>query len=329
MRAVAITSFGGPEVLRVVERPAPQPGAREVRVRVVAAGVNRADLMQRRGLYPAPAGVAPDVPGLEFAGVVESVGPGASRWRAGDRVMGLLGGGGYAEHVVSHEDEVVRVPDALQLADAGAVPEVFITAHDALFARLGLRAGERLLVHAVGSGVGTAALQLAKALGAFVIGTSRTPDKLARARALGLDASIVASERWPDDVMRATEGAGVDAILDLVGAAYFDGNLRVLAQLGRMVVVGTPAGAKAELDLGRLMRTRATLVGTVLRARSQAEKIEATRAFERAVLPLLEAGRVRPLVDRAFPLQRAADAHRYVESNASFGKVVLTTGFDA
>ncbi len=329
MRAVAITSFGGPEVLRVFERPAPEPGAGELLVRVAAAGVNRADLMQRRGLYPAPEGVVADVPGLEFAGVVERVGPGVTHWRFGDRVMGLLGGGGYADLAVAHEAEVVRVPASNSLVDAGAIPEVFITAHDALFTRLGVRAGERVLVHAVGSGVGTAALQLAKAAGAFVIGTSRTPDKLERARKLGLGAAIVASDRWAEDVMQATGGAGVDAIVDLVGGAYFDGNLRVLAELGRVVVVGTPSGSRVELDLGRLMRTRATLVGTVLRARSHEEKVAATRAFERDVLPLLESGDVRPVVDRVFPLEAAADAHGYVETNASFGKVLLTTGFDA
>ena len=328
MRVVTITSFGGPQVLRVVERAEPMPGAREVRVRVAAAGVNRADLMQRLGRYPAPEGVVADVPGLEFAGVVDAVGTAVTRWRAGDRLMGLLGGGGYAECVVAHEDEVVRVPASLSLVEAGAVPEVFITAHDALFTRLGVRPGERVLIHAVGSGVGTAALQLVKAAGALAIGTSRTPHKLERARELGLDAAIVATERWPEEALDATGGAGVDAIVDLVGAAYFDANLRVLAELGRIVIVGTPSGSNAELDLGRLMRTRATLVGTVLRARSRDEKTHATRAFERDVLPLLEARTVRPIIDRVFPLEAAADAHRHVESNASFGKVLLTTGFD-
>ncbi|HEX6587807.1 MAG TPA: NAD(P)H-quinone oxidoreductase [Longimicrobiales bacterium] len=327
MKVVVIDSFGGPEVLRVADRPAPEPGAREVLVRVAAAGVNRADLLQRRGHYPAPPGVAADVPGLEFAGVVDATGDGVTRWRVGDRVMGLLGGGAYAELVVAHEDEIVRVPEGMALVDAGAVPEAFITAHDALFTRLGVRARERVLIHAVGSGVGTAALQLALAAGARVIGTSRTADKLERARCLGLDAGIHGGAHWPDDVMEATGTAGVDAIVDLVGAAYFDGNLRVLAPLGRIVLVGTPSGVKAELDLGRVMRTRATIVGTVLRARAHAEKVDATRAFERDVMPLLASGRVRPIVDRVFPLARAADAHRYVEANASFGKVVLTTGF--
>jgi NADPH:quinone reductase-like Zn-dependent oxidoreductase len=238
--------------------------------------------------------------------------------------MGLLAGGGYAELVVTHAAEAVRVPDALTLVEAAAIPEVFITAHDALVARLHVRAGERVLIHAVGSGVGTAALQLAKAWDATTLGTSRSAAKLERARGLGLDHAIVAREGWPADVMRATEGAGVDAVVDLVGGGYLDGNLRVLATLGRIVVVGLVSGAKAELDLSRLLRTRATLVGTVLRARSLDEKIEATRAFEHDVLPLLESRAVRPIVDRVFALEDAAFAHAYVESNESFGKVVLT-----
>ena len=323
MKAVTITEFGGPDVLRLVDRPEPQPGDGEIRVSVAACGLNRADLIQRRGHYPAPEGVAADVPGLEYAGVVDAVGAGVTRWRVGDRVMGLLGGGGYAEKVVTHADEAVRVPERMTLSDAAALPEVFITAHDAMFTRLALRAGERVLIHAVASGVGTAALQLAKSAGAIAIGTTRSPDKLERARALGLDVAVRAGERWVDDVMEATGGAGVDAIVDLVGAAYFDGNLRVLAPRGRMVVVGTTSGARTQIDLSRLMRTRATIMGTVLRARSHEEKVEATRAFERDVLPLLEDGGVRPVVDRVFPLEEAAEAHRYLESNASFGKVVL------
>ncbi|HUF11539.1 MAG TPA: NAD(P)H-quinone oxidoreductase [Longimicrobiales bacterium] len=324
MKCVVITEFGGPEVLRLVEREAPVPGPREIRVAVAAAGVNRADLMQRLGRYPAPEGVPADVPGLEFAGVVDALGDDVTRWSIGDRVMGLLGGGGYADLVVVDEAEATSVPDALELTHAAAMPEVFITAHDALFTRLRLAAGERLLIHAVGSGVGTAALQLAKAAGATVIGTSRTAEKLERAQSLGLDTGIVAADDWLDAVMAATDGRGVDAIVDLVGGAYFDANLRALSTLGRMVVVGTVAGARAEIDLSRLMRTRATLIGTVLRARTTQEKIEATRAFERDVLPLVESGRVRPIIDLVYPLERAADAHRYVEANESFGKVVLT-----
>ena len=310
-------------MLRVVEREAPVAGAGEIRVAVAACGLNRADLLQRRGHYPPPAGVPADVPGLEYAGVVDAVGADVTRWRVGDRVMGLLGGGGYAETIVTHADEAVRVPAGMSLVDAAAVPEVFITAHDALVTRLGVRAGERVLVHAAGSGVGTAALQLAKAAGAFVIGTTRTADKLQRARELGLDVAVRAGERWADDVLEATDEAGVHAIVDLVGGAYFADNLRVLATLGRMVVVGTTSGARTQIDLSTLMRKRATLIGTVLRARPHAEKVEATRAFERDVLPLFESGAVRPVVDRVFPLEDAAEAHRYLESNQSFGKVVL------
>ena len=325
MKAISITEFGGADVLQPVERDAPEAGAGEIRVSVAACGVNRADLLQRRGQYPAPEGVAADIPGLEYAGVVESVGAGVTRWRAGDRVMGLLSGGGYAEMIVAPADEAVRVPEGMSLTDAAAIPEVFITAHDALFVRLGVREGERVLVHAVASGVGTAALQLAKAAGAFVIGTTRSPEKLDRARALGLDVALRAGERWVEDVIEATGGRGVDAIVDLVGAAYFDGNLRVLAPMGRMVVVGTTSGSRTQLDMSRLMRTRATIIGTVLRARSHDEKVEATRAFERDVLPLFESGRVKPVIDRTFSLDEAADAHRWIESNESFGKVVLTT----
>lgn len=326
MKAIVIDGFGGPDVLRPVERPNPIPGPGRIRVAVEAAGVNRADLIQRRGHYPAPPGAPADIPGLEFAGTVDALGAGVDRWTVGDRVMGLLGGGGYAERVVVHADEALRVPDALDPIAAGAVPEVFVTAHDALFTRLRLAPGERLLIHAVGSGVGTAALQLAKAAGATVIGTSRTPDKLARANELGLDTGIVADADWATAVADATDGVGVEAILDLVGGAYLDGNLRSLAELGRMVVVGTVSGARAEVDLSRLMRSRATLIGTVLRARSLAEKIEATRALERDVLPLLASGDVRPVVDRVFPFEDAAAAHRYLESNESFGKVVLSMG---
>ena len=324
MKAMVIGEFGEPEVLRPAERPDPVPGPGRIRVAVEAAGVNRADLIQRRGHYPAPPGAPADIPGLEFAGVVDALGEGVERWRVGDRVMGLLGGGGYAERVVLHADEAVGVPEALDSITAGAAPEVFVTAHDALFTRLRLAPGERLLIHAVGSGVGTAALQLAKAAGANVIGTSRTPDKLARANELGLDTGIVADDDWAAAVAEATDGAGVDAILDLVGGAYLDGNVRSLAELGRMVVVGTVSGARAEVDLSRLMRSRATLIGTVLRARSLDEKIAATRAFERDVLPLMAAGAVRPVVDRVFPFEDAAAAHRYLESNESFGKVVLS-----
>jgi putative PIG3 family NAD(P)H quinone oxidoreductase len=341
MRAIVITRAGGPDVLALQDVAAPAPGTREVRVRVHATAINRADLLQRAGRYPAPAGAPTDIPGLEYAGIVDKRGSGVTRWRAGDRVMGLVGGGSYAEHIVTHEDEAVRVPDALSLTDAAAVPEAFITAHDALFTRMSLARGEALLIHAVGSGVGTAALQLAKAAGAYVLGTQRSAWKLERATALGLDAAIAGdAATFADDVLRALDDAraagrlaadaeqraGVHCILDLVGGAYLDGNLRALRVLGRIALVGLVAGASAPLDMRMLLRKRATLIGTVLRARTLPEKIDAARVFERAVVPLLATGAVRPVVDEVLPLAEAARAHDIVEQNRNFGKIVLEVG---
>lgn len=326
MRAIVITEPGPPSVMEPRERPDPTAGAGQIVVRVHGAGVNRADLMQRRGLYPAPPGWPEDVPGLEYAGVVESVGAGVTRWSEGDRVMGLVGGGGYAERVVVHERMALRVPEPLTLVEAAAVPEVFITAHDALFTRLGLRLGEWLLIHAVGSGVGTAALQLAKQAGATVIGTSRTRAKLDRAtEELGLDHAIDASAAdFAERVLERTGGRGVDAVLDLVGAAYLAGNLRALAPQGRQVVVGLASGNNAEIDLRMVLSKRLTLVGTALRSRPLEQKIEASLAVEREVGPLLESGAIRPVVDRAYPLSEAAAAHEQMERNENFGKIVLT-----
>lgn len=324
MRAVVITAPGGPEVLELQSVARPEPGAEEIRVRVHAAGVNRADLLQRRGLYPAPPGWPAVIPGLEYAGEVEAVGHGVEWWMPGDRVMGLVGGGGYAEFVVVQEREALRIPERFSFEEAAAVPEVFITAHDALFGRLGLRPGERLLIHAVGSGVGSAALQLAKAAGATVIGTSRTDWKLDRARELGLDVGIhTLREDVVDVVRRSTDDSGVHAILDLIGAPFLEANLESLAVKGRMVVVGLTAGRTTEIDLGMVLRKRLTIVGTALRSRSLEEKIEATRAFERDAGERIASGELEPIVDRVFPLERAAEAHRYMERNANFGKIVL------
>jgi putative PIG3 family NAD(P)H quinone oxidoreductase len=276
-------------------------------------------------MYPAPAGVPRDVPGLEYAGVVDAVGADARRWKAGDRVMGLVGGGAYAEYIVTHEDEAVRIPAALTFEQAAAIPEAFITAHDALFTRMQLQRDESLLIHAVGSGVGTAALQLAKAAGAYVLGTQRSAWKLERAMTLGLDTAIdVTSVDFVEVVARHTDGRGVHGILDLVGGDYLHGNLRALRELGRIIVVGLVAGARAELDMRLLLQRRATIVGTVLRARSLIEKIDAARAFERDVVPLIEAGIVKPIVDEVLPLEDAAHAHEIVEANSNYGKVVLT-----
>lgn len=323
MRAVVITRPGDPEVLEVRDVRRPSPGPEEVLVRVAASGVNRADLLQRQGHYPAPPGWPEEIPGLEFAGIVEEVGEGCRKRSVGDRVMGIVGGGGYAELLTVHERATVAVPDTLSIRDAGAVPEVFMTAFDAIFVQCGLEEGETLLVHAVGSGVGTAAVQLARARGVRTIGTSRTPEKLTRAVELGLDSGVEASEGWPSGVAEATSGGGVDVVLDLVGAPYIPGNLEVLAPRGRWIVVGVPGGPRGEMDLRRLMAKRASITGTVLRARPLAEKIELAEAFEADVGPLFERGELQPVVDTVYPADRASAAHRRMEANLNFGKLVL------
>ncbi|MGD2215121.1 MAG: NAD(P)H-quinone oxidoreductase [Gemmatimonadales bacterium] len=324
MRAIVIREPGDPEVLEIGKIKAPEPGRREVRVRVHAAGVNRADLLQRRGLYPPPPGWPAEVPGLEYAGEVEAVGEAVELWKAGDRVMGLVGGGGYAQYVVVHEREALAIPPLLSFEEAAAVPEVFVTAHDALFTQMRLELGERLLIHAVGSGVGTAALQLAEAAGVTVIGTSRAEWKLERATDYGLDVLINTSKQdFPEMVDQATAGKGVHVVLDLVGGPYLAGNIASLAEKGRMIVVGLTAGRTAEIDLGTILRKRLCIIGTSLRFRPLEEKIEAVRAFDRDVGSLLASGRVRPIIDRVFEFEEAVEAHRYMETDQNFGKLVI------
>jgi NADPH:quinone reductase len=327
MRAIVITRPGGPDVLELRDVQAPSPGPGEIRVRVAATAVNRADLLQRAGRYPPPAGVARDIPGLEYAGVVDAVGAGATRWRVGAEVMGLVGGGSYAEHVVTHEDEALPVPAGMSLERAAAIPEAFITAHDALFTQMRLRAGETVLIHAVGSGVGTAGLQLARAAGARVIGTQRSAWKLERALELGLDVAVdTSTSDFVEAALRDTAGRGVDGVMDLVGGDFLGGDLRALAVRGRIMLVGLVAGATHELDMRLLLGRRATITGTVLRARSLKEKIAAARAFRRDVLTLLESGDVAPVIDQVLPLADAARAHAIVADNRNYGKVVLAVG---
>jgi len=330
MRAVVITSHGGVDGIGVLEvESPPTPVVDRVRVRVHAAGLNRADILQRRGSYPAPPGYPQNIPGLEFAGEVDATGDGAGAWKIGDRVFGITAGGAQAELVVVPANNLARIPAGLDWVQAGAMPETFITAHDALFTRAGLHMGERVLVHAVASGVGTAAIQLAHAAGATVYGTSRTADKLKRIRDLnlGLDASVAAGDtpaKFVEAVRKWADGAGVDVILDLVGGNYFSANLEALALRGRLICVGTMAGAKSEIDLGLIMRKRVTIVGTMLRGRSIEEKAEATRLFASSVLPLVSHGVIRPVIDRAYAVDEIREAHKRMESNASFGKIVLT-----
>lgn len=326
MRAVAIERFGGPAALRVVERPDPRPGRGEALVRIRAAGVNRADLLQRRGAYPAPEGAPPDVPGLEHAGEVVSTGDGVEGWAPGDRVMGLLAGGGYAELAVAPASTLLPVPAGLSWVEAGAIPEVFLTAADALFERGRLAAGERALVHSAGGGVGTAALQLARAGGASAVFGTASAAKLAglAERGLALDVAIdYRRESFADVVAERTGGEGVHVILDTVGGDYWEANLASLAVLGRLVVVGLLGGARAELDLRQVMRGRMTIVGTVLRARSVAEKARLSAEFRSRFLPRFETGELRPVVDRSFPLEEAGSAHEWMEENRNLGKIVL------
>ena len=323
MRAVVIAQSGGPEVLEMRRVLRPEAGPGEIRVRVITSGVNRADLLQRRGGYAAPPGSPQDIPGMEFSGIVDEVGEGVTRWSLGDAVMGIVGGGAYAESVVIHGSAALPVPVEVTVEEAGAIPEVFVTAFDALVVQEGLQAGETLLVHAVGSGVGTAALQLGRAWGARVLGTSRSHEKLERAQALGLEHAVDADERWPERVLEITGGRGADLILDLVGGPYLAGNQRVIATRGRHIVVGVTGGARTEIDLRALMTRRGSIRGTVLRARSLEEKVALTWAFGEEVLPRFATGELRPVVDRVLAAEEAPAAHELLERNETFGKILL------
>ena len=322
MKAVVITRFGGPEVLEVQDVPAPQPGPDEILVRVRGTALNRADLLQRAGGYAAPPGVPQNISGLEFAGEVAESGTNARRWSKGDRVMGIIGGGAHAQFVAAHQDAVAAVPANLELTDAGAIPEVFMTAHDAL-RQAGFKAGDNVLIHAVGSGVGLAATQLVKALGGRAFGTSRTPDKIERAKEFGLEAGTALADllAFAKDV---TSGRGFDVVLDLNGGPYFAASLEAMALKGRIILIGGVAGGKTNVDLYQILGKRLHVIGTVMRARSLEEKIATTNAFAAEVLPLLAEGAVQPVIDSVFPLEKVQDAHRRLESNETFGKVVLT-----
>ncbi len=326
MKAVVFAGKGGPELARIQEIPEPRAQRGEVLVRVRAAALNRADLLQRRGLYPPPPGYREDVPGLEFAGEVAALGEGVTGWKVGDRVMAIASGEAQAEFVLVDPFMLLRIPDGMSFPLAAAIPEAGITAHDALVTLGGFRPGGTALVHAIGSGVGTMALQIARAMGGTVIGTARTADKIEKAKGLGLDHAILLGKEEPkfaDEVKRITGRKGVPVVVDFVGAAYMAENVGSLAQQGRIVVVGTMGGAKATVDLGLLMRARGSVVGTVLRPRPLFEKIQATQAFGRDVMPLVASGKVKPVLDRCWPAAEVQAAHEQLERNDSFGKVVL------
>ncbi len=322
MKAVVITQSGGPEVLAVQEVETPQPVGDQVRVRVHAAGLNRADLSQRLGHYPAPPGYPSHIPGLEFAGVVDVVGPQVTRWKPGQRVMGITGGGGQAEYILSQEGMLVEIPENLDFVQAAAIPEVFMTAHDALFTQGRLQMGERLLVHAAGSGVGTAAIQLAHAVGATVFGTSRTAQKLERAKPLGLDVGL-SDKQFADDIGQLTHGQGVHLVLDFAGASYMEQNLQALATWGRLVFLATLGGMQANVNLGMIMQKRIQITGCTLRSRTLEEKLAVTRRFATYVLPLLAKSTIQPIVEEVFPLHEITRAHTVMADNRNFGKLIL------
>ncbi len=325
MRAVIYDGAGGPEVITIGEVPKPEVGKDHIRVKVHAAGLNRADLIQRRGQYAAPHGWPANIPGLEYAGEVEAVRPGVTRWQVGDRVMGLVGGGAQAEYVVVHQDEVLPIPAALSFAEAAAIPEAFLTAYDALVTRGRLQSGERVLIHAAGSGVGTAAAQIAKHLGATVLGTSRSGDKLARALVYGLDIGIDTTQT----PFRDAVGDPVHVVLDVLGGPAFADNLAVLAPRGRLIMLGFLAGGATEADRGPILRKRLEIIGTMMRIRGLEERIPLVREFAQRMLPLFESrseqgARLRPVLERTYAMTQLADAHRVLEGNATFGKIVVT-----
>ncbi len=326
MKAVFVKEFGAAENLEIREvEDLPKPKETQVLVRVKTSALNRADILQRNGFYPAPKGFPERILGLEFAGEVAEIGEAVDNFKIGDRVFGVTAGGAQAEFLLTDESLLARIPENLNFIEAATIPEAFITAHDAIFTLGNLQPGETLLIHAVGSGVGLAALQLAKAKNIKVFGTSRTKDKLEKCREFGLDEAILTDKNtnFAEIVGEKTDGKGVNVILDLVGASFFAGNLKSLALKGRLILVGLTGGRTAEFNLGTALAKRAKIIGTVLRSRPTEEKAEATAKCVRDVLPLIETGKIKPNLDKVFRIEEVKEAHEYLESNASFGKVIL------
>jgi putative PIG3 family NAD(P)H quinone oxidoreductase len=325
MRAVVISEPGGPDVLEVAEVPDPAAAPGEALVEIVGAGVNRADLMQRQGMYPPPPG-APPYPGLECSGRIAALGEGTDGWAIGDEVCALLGGGGYAEKVAVPAGQLLPLPAGVTVTDAAGLPEVACTVHSNVFGSAALQPGETLLVHGGASGIGTMAIQLARAHGARVACTAGTPAKLERCRELGADLAVnYNTEDFVEAVRDFTAGRGADVILDIMGAAYLPKNVAALATGGRLVVIGTQGGRRGELDLGMLLVKRASVCATGLRARPAAEKAAIVAAVREQVWPLIAAGQVRPVIDRVLPLAEAPEAHRLMESGSHIGKILLAT----
>jgi NADPH2:quinone reductase len=320
VKAARLAEFSGPDALAIADVPAPVPGPGQIRVQVRATALNRADLLQTMGLYPAPPGVPADIPGLEFAGVVETIGAGVTRWQVGERVMGLVAGGAWAEQLVTHEREALRIPGQLSFEQAAAIPEAFITAFDALTLQGGMRAGHTVLIHAVGSGVGTAAVQWAKAIGARTIGTARTASKLERVKPLGLDVGLLVDGGAP----AFADQVKADIALDLVGGNYLPETLEAMAQQGVVMVVGLTAGITAEVSLRTILARRLRVQGTTLRSRNLEEKIAVAEAFSAQVLPYFAAGKLIPVVGAVAKLTELREALHRLAANETFGKTVVT-----
>ena len=326
MRAVVLNGHGGPEVLAFLDIATPQPGAEEILVQVRATSLNRADLLQRMGFYPDPFPGEHEVPGMEFSGRVQAIGARVRAWKVGDEVMGIVSGGAYAEQLVVHERQAMRIPQGVSLADAAAIPEVFITAWDALVVQGGLTSGRWALVHAGASGVGTAAVQICKAIGAHVIATCST-GKVAAVKALGADVVVdYSSEDFVEAVKQATGGRGVDVVLCVIGGDYLDRNVASLAQKGHIVQVGVMGGGNMSFNLAGLMPKRAKLSGTVLRARPIEEKIAISQRFAAEVIPMFVSGRLKPVIDCRYSFADIAHAHIHMGANANTGKIVIDIG---
>ena len=328
MKAVVLNGYGELDVLQVIDVVDPVPGPEEVLVDIVATALNRADLLQRRGLYPSPALAgftppAPEIPGMEFSGRVAALGERVTSWSVGDQVMGIVGGGSYAEQLVIHEHQLMRIPTTVSVEDSAAIPEVWITAFDALVVQGGLTSGRTALVHAGASGVGTAAIQICKAIGARVIVTA-SAGKLDACRALGADLAVdYATEDFVAESASFTNGAGVDVVLDVIGGDYVNKNIAAVRVGGRIVQVGTMGAGRTEVNIGMMLPKRASLIGTVLRSRPLAEKIAITQRFAAEILPLFDTGAVKPVIDSRYSLSAIADAHAYMETNANVGKILI------
>jgi putative PIG3 family NAD(P)H quinone oxidoreductase len=323
MRAVTLTGFGGPEVLAVLEVPTPRPGPEQVLVRVRATALNRADTLQRRGLYPPPPGDS-EVLGLELAGEVEAWGNAVTGFRKGQRVFGLVGGGGYAQYALLDHRMAMEIPEGWSFEQAAAVPEVFFTANETLFVLGELKPGETVLIHAGGSGVGTAAIQMARFIGATAYVTAGSQDKIDRCMALGASAGInYKAHDFAEEIKRLTGGTGVDVVEDFLGASYFARNISILKNGGRLILVALMGGSKVEADLAVIQRKRLKVIGSVMRSRPLADKREITRRFQERWLPALVSGAIKPIIDSVYPMDQVRDAHVAMEENRNFGKIIL------